>query len=165
MSLMPSPLSHQRRVLYFHAVSYNVPVSFRRQDRFRYRLFIVCGAIQGFPHEFLFVYQQFIAFASNVHDADAWVGFETAAEFGDEYLKAAGVEEVVVAPDFQKERSCVEGLSFACTKKFEDLCLAWRKFFGCAGMIETEYVRMECEFTDPVCLRSRSGLNLPSSCQ
>ena len=44
------PVSHQRRVLYFHAVSYNVPVSFRRQDRFRYRLFIVCGAIQGFPH-------------------------------------------------------------------------------------------------------------------
>ena len=65
--------------------------------------------------ENLFVYQQFIAFASYVHDADAWVGFETATESGDEYLKAARVEEVIVAPYFQKERSCVEGLSFACT--------------------------------------------------
>lgn len=62
---------------------------------------------------YLFVYQQFIAFASHVHDADAWVGFETATESGDEYLKAAGVEEVGW------------GLSFACTEKFEDLCLAW----------------------------------------
>ena len=64
---------------------------------------------------FLFVDQKLVAFASHVDDADAWVGFETAAEFGYEYLKAAGVEEVVVAPDFKKERSCVEGLSFACT--------------------------------------------------
>jgi hypothetical protein len=38
-----------------------------------------------------------------------------AAEFGYEYLKAAGVEEVIVAPDFDKERSCVDGFSFACT--------------------------------------------------
>ena len=63
----------------------------------------------------LFVYQQLIPLPSHVDDADAWVGFETAAEFGDEYLKTAGVEEVVVAPDFQKERSCVKGFSFACT--------------------------------------------------
>ena len=65
--------------------------------------------------EFLFVHQQLISLPSHVHYADSWVGFETATEFGDEYLKAAGVEEVVVAPDFQKERSCVEGFSFACT--------------------------------------------------
>ena len=65
--------------------------------------------------EFLFVYQQFIPLPSHVHDADAWVGFETAAESGDEYLKAAGVEDVVVAPDFEKEGFCVQGLSFACT--------------------------------------------------
>ena len=75
--------------------------------------------------EFLFVYQQLIPFASHVHDADAWVGGETAAESGDEYLKAAGVKKVVVAPDFQKERSRIEDISFACTEKFEDLCLAW----------------------------------------
>jgi hypothetical protein len=63
----------------------------------------------------LFVYQQLIPLPSHVDDADAWVGFEMAAEFGYEYLKAAGVEEVIVAPYFQKERSCVEGFSFACT--------------------------------------------------
>ena len=69
------------------------------------------------PHwpEFLFVYQQLIPLPSHVDDSDAWVGFETATEFGYEYLKAAGVEEVVVTPDFKKERSCVEGLSFAGT--------------------------------------------------
>ena len=72
----------------------------------------------------LFIYQQLIPLPSHVHDADARIGFETATEFRDEYLKAAGVEEVIVAPEFQKERSCVEGLSFACTEKFEDLCLA-----------------------------------------
>ena len=54
-------------------------------------------------NENLFVHQQFIALASHVHDADAWVGFETAAKSGDEYQKAAGVEEVVVAPDFEQE--------------------------------------------------------------
>ena len=32
-------------------------------------------------NENLFVYQQFIAFASYVHDADAWVGGETTTEF------------------------------------------------------------------------------------
>ena len=63
----------------------------------------------------LFIYQQLIPLPSHVDDADACVWFEMATEFGDEYLKAAGVEKVVVAPDFKKERSCVEGLSFACT--------------------------------------------------
>ena len=109
-------------------------------------------------NENLFVHQQLISLPSHVHDADAWVGFETTAESGDEHLKAAGVEEIVVAPDFKKERSCVEGFSSACTEKFEDLCFAWREFFGCAGIIETEGVRVDREFTYPVCLRSRSGL-------
>ena len=63
----------------------------------------------------LFVYQQLIPLPSHVDDADAWVGFKTTSEFGDEDLKAAGVEEVVVTTDFEKEGSCVEGLSFACT--------------------------------------------------
>ena len=43
----------------------------------------------------LFIYQQLIPLPSHVHDADARVGFETATEFRDEYLKAAGVDEVI----------------------------------------------------------------------
>ena len=44
------------------------------------------------------VNQQFIAFASHVHDADVWVEFETATESGDEYLKAAVREEMMRLP-------------------------------------------------------------------
>ena len=46
---------------------------------------------------------QFVAGTADIDDADAGVAGEVAAETGDEYLEAAGVEEVVVAPEVEEE--------------------------------------------------------------
>lgn len=46
---------------------------------------------------------QFIAGAADVDDADVGVFGEGTAEAGDEDLEAAGVEEVIVAPEVQEE--------------------------------------------------------------
>ena len=46
---------------------------------------------------------QLVAGAADVDDADAGVFGEGAAEAGDEDLEAAGVEEVIVAPEVEKE--------------------------------------------------------------
>ena len=48
--------------------------------------------------------KQFVADASDVQDLDAGIFEEAVTEAGDEDLEAAGVEEVVVAPEGQ-ERS------------------------------------------------------------
>ena len=50
----------------------------------------------------LFQYQ-FVACAADVDDADARVAGEVATEASDEDLEAAGVEEVVVAPEIQED--------------------------------------------------------------
>ena len=50
----------------------------------------------------LFNYQ-FVAGAADVDDAEAGVFGEGAAEAGDEDLEAAGVEEVVIAPEGQED--------------------------------------------------------------
>ena len=50
----------------------------------------------------LFRYQ-FVTCAADVDDADAGVFGECAAQAGDEDLEAAGVEEVVVAPEVEEE--------------------------------------------------------------
>ena len=46
---------------------------------------------------------QFVARSPDIDDADAGVFGEGAAEAGDEDLEAAGVEEVVVAPEVEEE--------------------------------------------------------------
>ena len=54
---------------------------------------------------------QFVAGAADIDDADAGVFGEGAAEAGDEDLEAAGVEEVIVAP--QVEEEVLHGNDFA----------------------------------------------------
>lgn len=49
------------------------------------------------------IYNQFIAGAADVDDADAGILGEVATEAGDEDLEATGVEEVVVAPEVQED--------------------------------------------------------------
>ena len=46
---------------------------------------------------------QLVAGAADVDDADAWVFGEGTAQAGDEDLEAAGVEEVVIAPEGQED--------------------------------------------------------------
>ena len=46
----------------------------------------------------LFHYQ-LVACSSNVQDPDAGIAGEAVTEAGDKYLEAAGVEEVVIAPE------------------------------------------------------------------
>ena len=50
----------------------------------------------------LFRYQ-FVAGSSDVQDLDTGVAGEAVAETGDKDLEAAGVEEVVVAPERQED--------------------------------------------------------------
>ena len=47
--------------------------------------------------------KQFVADASDVQDLDAGIFGEVVTEAGDEDLEAAGVEEVVVAPEGQED--------------------------------------------------------------
>ena len=47
--------------------------------------------------------KQFVADASDVQDLDAGIFGEAMTEAGDEDLEAAGVEEVVVAPEGQED--------------------------------------------------------------
>ena len=46
---------------------------------------------------------QLVAGAADVDDADVWVFGEGTAQAGDEDLEAAGVEEVVIAPEGQED--------------------------------------------------------------
>ena len=46
---------------------------------------------------------QFVALSSVVDDADVGIAGEAVAETGDEDLEAAGVEEVVIAPERQED--------------------------------------------------------------
>ena len=45
---------------------------------------------------------QLVTGAADIDDADAWVFGKAASEACDEYLKTAGVEEIVVAPEVQE---------------------------------------------------------------
>ena len=47
--------------------------------------------------------KQFVADASDVQDLDAGIFGEAVTEAGDKYLEAAGVEEVVGAPERQED--------------------------------------------------------------
>ena len=49
--------------------------------------------------------KQFVAGAADVDDADAGVFGEGTAQAGDEDLEAAGVEEVVIAPEDETKAS------------------------------------------------------------
>ena len=46
---------------------------------------------------------QFVVLSSVVDDADVGIAGEAVAETGDEDLEAAGVEEVVIAPEGQED--------------------------------------------------------------
>ena len=46
---------------------------------------------------------QLVACAANIDNPNAWIPREGSAEAGDEDLEAAGVEEVVVAPEGQED--------------------------------------------------------------
>ena len=46
---------------------------------------------------------QFVALSSVVDDADVGIAGEAVAETGDEDLKAAGVEEVIIAPEGKED--------------------------------------------------------------
>ena len=50
----------------------------------------------------LFHYQ-LVACSSNVQDPDAVIAEEAVTEAGDKYLEAAGVEEVVIAPEGKED--------------------------------------------------------------
>ena len=58
---------------------------------------------------------QFVAYTPDAFYLHTWIRFEVVAQAGDIDIETAEIEVVVVAPEFQKERSCVEGFSFACT--------------------------------------------------
>ena len=49
--------------------------------------------------------KQFVADASDVQDLDAGIFGEVVTEAGDEDLEAAGVEEVVIAPEVETKAS------------------------------------------------------------
>ena len=65
--------------------------------------------------ELLCLILKFVAYTPDAFYFHAWIGFEVVAQAGDIDIETAEIEVVVVAPEFQKERSCVEGFSFACT--------------------------------------------------
>ena len=58
---------------------------------------------------------KFVAYTPDAFDLDGMISLEMVAQAGDIDIETAEIEVVVVAPEFQKERSCVEGFSFACT--------------------------------------------------
>ena len=51
----------------------------------------------------IFFSNQFVALSSVVDDADVGIAGEAVAETGDEDLEAAGIEEVVIAPEGQED--------------------------------------------------------------
>ena len=96
-------------------------------DRFHIKIGLLC--------------YQLVAGAADIDDADAGIFGEGAAEAGDEDLEAAGVEEVIVAP--QVEEEVLHGNDFAAgpAETAEDFCftvgevdgLAFREVFQRLG--------------------------------
>ena len=87
------------------------------------------GVSPGFPRLF---HNQFVACSADIDDADVGVFGEGAAEAGDEDLEAAGVEEVIVAPEVQEEVLHRDHFSFGPTEAAEDFGLAMGKVRGFA---------------------------------
>ena len=65
--------------------------------------------------ELLCLILKFVAYTPDAFDLDGRITLEVISQAGDIDIETAEIEVVVVAPEFQKERSCVEGFSFACT--------------------------------------------------
>ena len=87
-----------------------------------------CEGVQT-PFLSLFRYQ-LIACSADVDDADAGVFGEGAAEAGDEDLEAAGVEEVVVAPEVEEEVLHGHDFSVGAAEAAEDFGFAVGKVGG-----------------------------------
>ena len=87
-----------------------------------------CEGVQT-PLLSLFRYQ-LIACAADVDDADAGVFGECAAQAGDEDLEAAGVEEVVVAPEVEEEVLHGHDFSVGAAEAAEDFGFAVGKVGG-----------------------------------